>query len=62
MPTEEQTAELIGRVTRADEAVKEARKGLRTAERAGVDIQPQVTRLNELADKLKRVKTAYNIS
>ena len=61
MPTEEQVIELTQRVAKADEALKEARKELRTAERAGLDVQPQVTQLNVLADKIKRVKTAYNI-
>lgn len=61
MPSEERLAELVSRVSRVDEAIKEARKELRLAERAGTDVQPQVTRLAELEAKIKRIKSAYNI-
>ena len=61
MPSEEQLAELIVRVTRAEEAIKTATKELRTAERAGVDVQVQRTHLAEITAKVKRVKSAYNI-
>ncbi len=61
MPTQEQLADLIARVTSGEEAIKEARKELRTAVRAGVDVQVEETRLNESEAKLKRVKSAYGI-
>ena len=61
MPTEEQTAELVARVSRADEAIRKGKQELKTAERAGIDVQARLTQLGELADKVKRVKTAYNI-
>ncbi len=61
MPNEEQLAGIIERVSRAEEAVKTAKAELKTAERAGIDVQAPQTRLNELSAKLKRVKTAYNI-
>ena len=61
MPTEEQLAGLIERVNKGEEAIKVAKVELRTAERAGINVQPQRTKLNEVAAKLKRIKTAYNI-
>ena len=61
MPTEERLAELVNRVSRADEAIKDAEKELRLAERAGTDVQPQVTRLNEAKAKIKRIKSAYSL-
>ena len=61
MPTEERLAELIVRVSRAEEAIKDAEKELRLAERAGTDVQPQVTRLAEAKAKIKRIKSAYSI-
>lgn len=61
MPTEEQLAVLKERVSKAEEGIVTATKELRTAERAGADVQPQRTRLVELTEKIKRVKTAYNI-
>jgi len=61
MPTEEQLAELISRVTQAEESIKTATQELKTAERAGVDVQTERTRLKELTDKVRRLKSAYNI-
>lgn len=61
MPTEEMLTELKLRVARADESIKTAKDELRIAERAGVNVDEQKARLNEVTAKIKRVKQAYSI-